>query len=221
MASPASNRYSVAPLFCRPWTLNGIPPRLIESHYENNYGGAVARLNALAQELEALDPATTPPDVISRLKRDELAALNSTLLHELYFASLGGDGRAVPETMAAAMARDFGSVDRWRQEFVALARRSRRRLRLGAAHLRAARPAARQPCRLGSRPDDRGRHPDPRARHVRACLSPRVRRQRDRLRRRLHAQHRLERRRGALSTTRRRSRRRGRSSRSSSPTCRR
>ena len=121
MASPASNRYSVAPLFCRPWTLNGIPPRLIESHYEHNYGGAVARLNALAQELAALDPASTPPDVISRLKRDELAALNSTLLHELYFASLGGDGRAVPETMAAAMVRDFGSVDRWRREFVALA----------------------------------------------------------------------------------------------------
>jgi superoxide dismutase, Fe-Mn family len=38
MASPAPHRYSVAPLFCRPWTLNGIPPRLIESHYEHNYG---------------------------------------------------------------------------------------------------------------------------------------------------------------------------------------
>jgi Fe-Mn family superoxide dismutase len=55
------------------------------------------------------------------LKRDETAALNSTLLHELYFASLGGDGRAVPDAMADVIARDFGSVDRWRQEFVALA----------------------------------------------------------------------------------------------------
>ncbi len=44
-------------------------------------------------------------------------ALNSTLLHELYFASLGGDGRAVPDAMADAIARDFGSVDRWRHEF--------------------------------------------------------------------------------------------------------
>jgi Fe-Mn family superoxide dismutase len=49
-----------------------------------------------------------------------MAALNSTLLHELYFASIGGDGRAVPEAMASAIARDFGSVDRWRHEFVAL-----------------------------------------------------------------------------------------------------
>ena len=114
-------KYQLAPLFCRPWTLNGMSPRLIESHYENNYGGALARLNLIAETLESLDPATTPADVLSRLKRDESAALNSPLLHELYFGSLGGDGRAVPEAMAAAIARDFGSVDRWRQEFTALA----------------------------------------------------------------------------------------------------
>jgi len=105
-------RYPIAPLFCRPWTLNGITPRLIESHYEHNYGGALTRLNAITKELETLDPGTTPADVISRLKRDELTALNSTLLHELYFASLGGDGRTLPEIVASAIARDFGSVDR-------------------------------------------------------------------------------------------------------------
>ena len=55
------------------------------------------------------------------MKRDQLTELNSTLLHELYFASLGGDGRTLPETIAAAIARDFGSVARWRQEFIALA----------------------------------------------------------------------------------------------------
>lgn len=114
-------RYQVAPLFCRPWTINGMTPRQIESHYENNYGGAVLRLNTIADELTALDPQTTPAHVISRLKQEEMAALNSTLLHELYFASLGGDGRAVPEAMASAITRDFGSVDRWRHEFVALA----------------------------------------------------------------------------------------------------
>jgi superoxide dismutase, Fe-Mn family len=114
-------RYPIAPLFCRPWTLNGITPRLIESHYEHNYGGALTRLNAIAKELETLDPETTPAETISRLKRDELTALNSTLLHELYFASLGGDGRTPPEMIASALARDFGSVDRWRREFVALA----------------------------------------------------------------------------------------------------
>ena len=114
-------QYRLAPLFCRPWTLNGITPHLIESHYETNYGSAVRSLNGLTDQLEALDPSTTPAESVSRLKRDQSAALNSTLLHELYFASLGGDGRAVPEAMAAALARDFGSVDRWRREFMALA----------------------------------------------------------------------------------------------------
>jgi superoxide dismutase, Fe-Mn family len=114
-------RYNVAPLYCRPWTLNGITPHLIESHYENDYGSALNRLNVIADELDKLDLATTPAHVVSRLKRDEAAALNSTLLHELYFASLGGDGRAVPAEMADAIVRDFGSVLRWRREFIALA----------------------------------------------------------------------------------------------------
>ena len=103
--------YSISPLFCRPWTLNGIQPRLIESHYEHNYGAAVRRLNAVTAELTGLDIASVAPQVLGRLKREQTSLLNSTLLHELYFASLGGDGRAVPASLSTALARDFGSVD--------------------------------------------------------------------------------------------------------------
>jgi superoxide dismutase, Fe-Mn family len=113
-------RYQLKPIYCRPWTLLGLSPRLIESHYENNYGGAMRRLNAITAQLGSIDYATTPGYVVNGLKREQLVALNSTLLHELYFASLGGDGKpTVP--MAEALARDFGSVDRWRNEFVAMA----------------------------------------------------------------------------------------------------
>jgi Fe-Mn family superoxide dismutase len=114
-------RYQLAPIHCRPWTLNGLSQRLIESHYENNYGGAVRRLNAIAEQLSTLDFAATPGYVLGSLKRDELTALNSTLLHELYFASLGGDGKMV-DAMSEALTRDFGSVDRWRAEFAAMGR---------------------------------------------------------------------------------------------------
>jgi Fe-Mn family superoxide dismutase len=114
-------RYHLAPLYCRPWTLNGISARLIESHYENNYGAALNRLNAISEEIEQLDFGKTSDQSLARLKRDEMAALNSTLLHELYFASLGGDGRVVPDALAGAIAKDFGSVDRWRQEFAGIA----------------------------------------------------------------------------------------------------
>lgn len=114
-------QYQIAPLFCRPWTLNGIPPRLIENHYEHHYGEALNRLNAITKELDSLDASTASPDVINRLKRDQFTELNSTLLHELYFASLGGDGRTPPEMIAKAITRDFGSVERWRHEVIALA----------------------------------------------------------------------------------------------------
>src|SRR5438477_1020717 len=55
--------FRIAPLFCRPWTLNGISPRLIESHYEHNYGTALTRLNAVTQELEAIDLDVVTPQV--------------------------------------------------------------------------------------------------------------------------------------------------------------
>ena len=113
-------RYQLEPIHCRPWLLNGLSAKLIESHYENNYGGALRRLNAITERLDALDWANTPPYVVNGLKRDELIALNSTLLHELYFATLGGDGK-LAESMTALLIRDFGSVDRWRSEFVAMA----------------------------------------------------------------------------------------------------
>jgi Fe-Mn family superoxide dismutase len=113
-------QYPLAPLFCRPWTLNGISPRLIESHYEHNYGAAVSRLNAVSSEIDSFDLAKTPASVFGRLKREQTEALNAALLHELYFASLGGDGRSLSETIANAILRDFGSVDRWREEFATL-----------------------------------------------------------------------------------------------------
>jgi len=120
-------RYQLVPIYCRPWLLNGLTPKLIESHYENNYGGALRRLNAITEKLESLDFTKTPGYVINGLKREELTALNSTLLHELYFASLGvapvAKGRNIPRptgALAEALARDFGSFERWRDEFAAM-----------------------------------------------------------------------------------------------------
>ena len=112
-------RYQLKQIHCRPWTLSGLSLKLIESHYENNYGGALRRLNAITDQLASLDFANTPGYVVNGLKREELVALNSVLLHELYFASMGGDGR-VTSPMTEALARDFGSVQRWRVEFSAM-----------------------------------------------------------------------------------------------------
>jgi Fe-Mn family superoxide dismutase len=103
-----------------PAALRGLSQNLLRSHHQNNYGGAVTRLNAIRAQLAALDFAGAPGFAINGLKREELIATNSMRLHELYFASLGGDGTTMTPAMALALAASFGSVERWRAEFVAI-----------------------------------------------------------------------------------------------------
>src|SRR5687768_4165395 len=110
----------VAPIAFRPWALNGLSERMMVSHYENVYGGAVRSLNAIRGELPTLIGTGSASGLIRALKREELAAMDSIALHELYFANLGGDGK-VTARAAARLERDFGSVDAWRDEFTAMA----------------------------------------------------------------------------------------------------
>ncbi|MGH8621124.1 MAG: superoxide dismutase [Burkholderiales bacterium] len=111
--------FQMKPLGCDPSRLKGLSERLIVSHYENNYGGAVRRLNAICDQLANLDPASAPVFVINGLKREQLIAMNSMILHELYFDGLGAGGDP-GGALAEAVKRDFGSFDRWRSEFVAI-----------------------------------------------------------------------------------------------------
>src|SRR5262245_14056909 len=111
---------AIAPIPVRPWTLNGLSERLIVSHYENNYGGAVRTLNAVRSELASLD-AAAPGYRLRALKREELIAMSSVTLHELYFANLGGEGNKVPDHVRAVLEEHFGGVSEWRREFVGIA----------------------------------------------------------------------------------------------------
>ena len=113
--------FQARPISFKPPRLKGLSARLIASHYENNYGGAVRRLNAIRSDLAALDPASAPGFRLNGLKREELIATNSMLLHEVYFECLGEGGGGDPTgALAEAIARDFGSLAKWRAEFVAM-----------------------------------------------------------------------------------------------------
>ncbi len=126
-AKPAT--YSVKPLPFDPKTIKGLSERILVSHYENNYTGAVNRLNTITAQLTGLDYASAPGFLINGLKREELIATNSMILHELYFAGLGEESRPgaaladaiARESLACRVCRD-GQGARWR-------------LRLGAADL--------------------------------------------------------------------------------------
>jgi Fe-Mn family superoxide dismutase len=109
------------PLACDPAKLAGLSEKLIVSHYENNYGGAVKRLNAITAQLAEIDVTSAPVFVLNGLKREELIAANSVILHETYFDSLGAGDEAGGE-LKVALARDFGSVGRWAAEFTAMAK---------------------------------------------------------------------------------------------------
>ena len=107
------------PLPFDPKTIAGLSEKLLISHHDNNYGGAVKRLGAISGEMAALDPATAPGFRLNGLKREELIAWNSMILHELYFAGLGAPNRP-GNALSAAIERDFGSDAHWRAEFAAL-----------------------------------------------------------------------------------------------------
>ena len=111
--------YAMKPLACDPTRIKGMSEQLIVSHYENNYGGAVRRLNAIPTQLAELDFATAPVFVINGLKGEELVAANSMILHELFFASLGSESEPLGE-LHDALIRDFGTIDRWRTQFSAM-----------------------------------------------------------------------------------------------------
>jgi Fe-Mn family superoxide dismutase len=109
----------VRPLPFKPHRLDGLSERLLVSHYENNYGGAVRRLNAIERRLDDADPGTLQGFDINGLGRERLIAANSMILHEVYFDGLGGSGEPDGD-MAAALERDFGSVAAWRSSFSAM-----------------------------------------------------------------------------------------------------
>jgi Fe-Mn family superoxide dismutase len=118
--------HPIAPIPCKPWTLNGLSDRLIVSHYENNYGGAIRSLNAVRERLAGIDLTSISSDELRALKEEELSAAGSVALHELYFGNLGlgssgyfGDGK-MPDAITSALSEQFGSLTAWRREFVAL-----------------------------------------------------------------------------------------------------
>jgi superoxide dismutase, Fe-Mn family len=111
--------YVVKPLSCDPNRIRGMSERMIISHYENNYGGAVKRLNLIDEKLAELDYASMPGFLVNGLKREQLIATNSMILHEVFFDSLGEESEP-GSSLREALVRDFGSYDRWRAEFTAM-----------------------------------------------------------------------------------------------------
>jgi len=122
--SPASvvggafgGKHQPRPLLFKPSQLRGLSSHLIESHWENNYSGAVKALNAVEVKLGGLlRDKDLAPYMYADLKREQLLRIGSVVLHELYFENLGGDGTPSGD-IAAALATWFSDLSTWDSEF--------------------------------------------------------------------------------------------------------
>ena len=108
--------FAPQPLPFDPKTIPGLSEKLLVSHHDNNYVGAVKRLGAIEAQLAALDPAMAPGFALNGLKREELIAWNSMLLHEVYFGGFGAPN-APSSSLGEAIEQSFGSHARWAAEF--------------------------------------------------------------------------------------------------------
>ena len=98
-----------------PTKLAGLSEKLLTSHHDNNYAGAVKNLNKVEAELAKVDKDTAA-FVVGGLRSSELTFRNSVTLHEAYFANLGGTGK--PSAGAQkALSDAFGSMARWEELF--------------------------------------------------------------------------------------------------------
>ena len=109
---------AVVPLPFKPAALNGLSERMIVSHHDNNYGGAIKNLNKVELELAQIT-ADTPPFVVAGLHQSELTFRNSKTLHEAYFGNLGGNGKR-SGAIDKALGEAYGTSARWDEHFRAL-----------------------------------------------------------------------------------------------------
>lgn len=99
--------------------MQGISDTVLQNHFKL-YQGYTNNTNTLLEKIEALtreDKAKTPE--FAELQRRFGFEFNGMRLHEYYFENLKGDGN--PDTRSALhprLAHDFGSFDRWQQQFI-------------------------------------------------------------------------------------------------------
>lgn len=119
-ASPrAPTAFTPEPLPFDPATVGWLSEKIVTSHHDNNYVAAIKRLGAIRGEFAKLDVATAPGFQINGLKREELIAWNSMILHELYFAGLD-KAEPISPALGKAVELSFGSQERWAAEFSAM-----------------------------------------------------------------------------------------------------
>lgn len=107
--------HKVKPLPYDAAKLKGLDPVMINNHHDKNYAGTVTKLNKIEESLAALNK-DTPVFVRAGLKREQIIAANSVILHEHYFDNMGGDGKPSGKIVELVKS-NWGSWEAWETEF--------------------------------------------------------------------------------------------------------
>lgn len=102
--------------------LDGISDNQISQHRDILYAGYVNKLNEIEEKLQTSDrsKANQIYSEFRALKADETFALNGVILHELYFENLNNKSEKKPgDKLADMITRDFGSFEKWQEDFKA------------------------------------------------------------------------------------------------------
>src|SRR5688572_18240402 len=92
-------------------------------HHQAHYGGALKSLLQIETELQGADPLKASANYapIREMKKEEVHAMNSVILHELYFDGMSAAGANPGEAAQDVLKKRFGSTEKWVEDFKAAA----------------------------------------------------------------------------------------------------
>ena len=101
-----------------------VSPETTDWHYNTHHKGYVTFLNNIEKELETADRSKANGNWshIGELKRRMTWNHGGTVLHDVYWEVMGGDGDpGTGPDIKAALEKAFGSLDTWKADFKAAA----------------------------------------------------------------------------------------------------
>ncbi|MDX1623664.1 MAG: superoxide dismutase [Gemmatimonadota bacterium] len=116
-----AHEHAPEPLPFDPDALDGIGRQVNEWHHDTHYAGYVKGRNGVEKRLAEMREKDDFTDV-REVKRNESHNASGQILHEAYWAILGGDGEVDPELeVVRKIEEDFGDFETWEREFRSVA----------------------------------------------------------------------------------------------------
>ncbi len=102
--------------------LEGLSEKQLKEHHDVLYAGYVKKVGEIEEKLKTVDvsSANATYSDLRELKMEETFALNGVKLHEGYFGNMVSGGNAALGKIKEMIERDFGSYEKWEQEFRAM-----------------------------------------------------------------------------------------------------